>query len=89
MVLLVTRYVLKTERKKRGNKIRKRNTSQHFEENMISKKKRNIKAQFLSRMGSIERNLGDGSINQDLQVLKALKKVDYLTLKMIMTDLKI
>lgn len=40
-------------------------------------------------MGSVERRLGDRSMNQELQVLTALMKVDYLTLNMRMTDLEI
>lgn len=40
-------------------------------------------------MGSVKRRLGDRSMNQDLQVLTALMKVDYLTLNMLMIDLEI
>lgn len=40
-------------------------------------------------MGSVERRLGDRSVNQDLQVLTVLMKVDYLTSNMLMIHLEI
>lgn len=39
------------EREKKVNKIRKRNTIQHFEENTVSERERNVKAQFQIQNG--------------------------------------
>lgn len=52
---------------------------------MISERERNIIAQFQIRNGIC----AEEAMNQDLQVLTPLMKVDYLSLNTLMIDLEI
>lgn len=88
MVLLVTRYVIKRE-KKEATKQEKEIQATTFKRIQFQKGKGILKLSSKSRIWSVERKPGDRFMNQDIQVLTALMKMDYPTLNILTIDFEI
>lgn len=89
MVLLLTRYVLKREKRERQKNKKKKHKPALLREYNFKKGKQILKLSSKSKIQSVERKPGDRFMNQDRQVLTALMKVDYHTLSMSTIDLEI